>query len=142
MDVLTPDDYYIEVWLKVNPVTPVTDDQSVTLTVDNDSLEEHQSIFPSTGLIGFTIDDNIDSETGEVIPVITFDQFEDQFDDMMAQMWQFTAGNAVESVAVDSSVSLNTLNTLITFRPLNSLNTLIAFGSLNSLNTLNTLRSS
>ena len=93
MDVLTPDDYYIEVWLKVNPVTPVTDDQSVTLTVDNDSLEEHQSIFPSTGLIGFTIDDNIDSETGEVIPVITFDQFEDQFDDMMVQMQ-----NAVSNV--------------------------------------------
>ena len=59
---------YIEVWLKVNPVTPTTDDKSVTLTVDNNSLEERQSIFPSTGLIGFTIDENIDSDTGEVIP--------------------------------------------------------------------------
>lgn len=86
MSVLVPDDYYIEVWLKVNPVTPVTDDQSVTLTVDNDSLEERQSIFPSSGLIGFTIDENINSDTGEVIPVITFDQFQDKFNDMMAQM--------------------------------------------------------
>ena len=105
MDVLTPDDYYIEVWLKVNPVTPVTDDQSVTLTVDNDSLEEHQSIFPSTGLIGFTIDDNIDSETGEVIPVITFDQFEDQFDDMMAQM-QDTVSNVKKGDKGDTGTGL------------------------------------
>ena len=105
MDVLTPDDYYIEVWLKVNPVTPVTDDKSVTLTVDNDSLEEHQSIFPSTGLIGFTIDDNIDSETGEVIPVITFDQFEDQFDDMMAQM-QDTVSNVKKGDKGDTGTGL------------------------------------
>ena len=105
MSVLTPDDYHIEVWLKVNPVTPVTDDQSVTLTVENNSLEEHQSIFPSTGLIGFTIDENIDGETGEVIPVITFDQFKDQFDDMMAQM-QNTVSNVKKGDKGDTGTGL------------------------------------
>ena len=63
------------------------------------------AIFPSTGLIGFTIDDNIDSETGEVIPVITFDQFEDQFNDMMAQM-QDTVSNVKKGDKGDTGTGL------------------------------------
>ncbi|WP_261907076.1 collagen-like triple helix repeat-containing protein [Lentilactobacillus kefiri] len=66
MNTLVPDDYDIEVWVTMKDGT--------------------QAIFPSDGTLGFSIEENLMSDTGEVIPVITFDQFEDQFDDMMAQM--------------------------------------------------------
>ena len=79
MNTLVPDDYDIEVWVTMNDGT--------------------QAIFPSDGTLGFSIEDNLMSDTGEVIPVITFDQFEDQFDDMMAQM-QNTVSNAKKYVTV------------------------------------------
>lgn len=66
MNTLVPDDYDIEVWVTMKDGT--------------------QAIFPSDGTLGFSIEENLMSDTGEVIPVITFDQFNDQFDDMMAQM--------------------------------------------------------
>ncbi|MDS1015188.1 hypothetical protein [Lentilactobacillus buchneri] len=72
MNTLVPDDYDIEVWVTMNDGT--------------------QAIFPSDGTLGFSIEENLMSDTGEVIPVITFDQFEDQFNDMMTQM-QNTVSN-------------------------------------------------
>ncbi|MDH5107749.1 hypothetical protein [Lentilactobacillus kefiri] len=66
MNTLVPDDYDIEVWVTMKDGT--------------------QAIFPSDGTLGFSIEENLMSDTGEVIPVITFDQFNDQFNDMMEQM--------------------------------------------------------
>lgn len=85
MNTLVPDDYDIEVWVTMNDGT--------------------QAIFPSDGTLGFSIEGNLMSDTGEVIPVITFDQFEDQFDDMMAQM-QNTVSNVKKGDKGDTGAGL------------------------------------
>ena len=85
MNTLVPDDYDIEVWVTMNDGT--------------------QAIFPSDGTLGFSIEENLMSDTGEVIPVITFDQFNDQFDDMMAQM-QNTVSNVKKGDKGDTGSGL------------------------------------
>ncbi|GAF37830.1 hypothetical protein [Lentilactobacillus farraginis] len=73
MNTLVPDDYDIEVWVTMNDGT--------------------QAIFPSDGTLGFSIEENLMSDTGEVIPVITLNDFKQQFDDLSSQM-----ENAVHNV--------------------------------------------
>lgn len=73
MNTLVPDDYDIEVWVTMNDGT--------------------QAIFPSDGTLGFSIEDNLMSDTGEVIPTITLNDFQQQFDDLSNQM-----ENAVQNV--------------------------------------------
>ncbi|WP_225367476.1 phage baseplate upper protein [Lentilactobacillus parakefiri] len=73
MNTLVPDDYDIEVWVTMNDGT--------------------QAIFPSDGTLGFSIEDNLMSDTGEVIPTITLNDFQQQFDDLSSQM-----ENAVHNV--------------------------------------------
>ncbi|WP_249778420.1 phage baseplate upper protein [Lentilactobacillus dabitei] len=85
MNTLVPDDYDIEVWVTMKDGT--------------------QAIFPSDGTLGFSIEENLMSDTGEVIPVITFDQFEDQFNDMMTQM-QNTVSNVKKGDKGDTGTGL------------------------------------
>ncbi|MDM7515908.1 hypothetical protein QUF07_04200 [Lentilactobacillus sp. TOM.63] len=85
MNTLVSDDYDIEVWVTMNDGT--------------------QAIFPSDGTLGFSIEENLMSDTGEVIPVITFDQFKDQFDDMMTQM-QNTVSNVKKGDKGDTGTGL------------------------------------
>ncbi|WP_225423929.1 phage baseplate upper protein [Lentilactobacillus buchneri] len=73
MNTLVPDDYDIEVWVTMNDGT--------------------QAIFPSDGTLGFSIEENLMSDTGEVIPTITLNDFQQQFDDLSSQM-----ENAVHNV--------------------------------------------
>ena len=73
MNTLVPDDYDIEVWVTMNDGT--------------------QAIFPSDGTLGFSIEENLMSDTGEVIPTITLNDFKQQFNDLSSQM-----ENAVHNV--------------------------------------------
>lgn len=73
MNTLVPDDYDIEVWVTMNDGT--------------------QAIFPSDGTLGFSIEENLMSDTGEVIPTISLNDFQQQFDDLSSQM-----ANAVQNV--------------------------------------------
>lgn len=73
MNTLVPDDYDIEVWVTMSDGT--------------------QAIFPSDGTLGFSIEENLMSDTGEVIPTITLNDFQQQFDDLSSQM-----ANAVQNV--------------------------------------------
>ncbi|KRM46603.1 hypothetical protein FC51_GL001871 [Lentilactobacillus parabuchneri DSM 5707 = NBRC 107865] len=73
MNTLVPNDYDIEVWVTMNDGT--------------------QAIFPSDGTLGFSIEENLMSDTGEVIPTITLNDFQQQFDDLSSQM-----ENAVHNV--------------------------------------------
>ncbi|MFK8797348.1 hypothetical protein ABMS01_06730 [Lentilactobacillus parabuchneri] len=73
MNTLVPDDYDIEVWVTMNDGT--------------------QAIFPSDGTLGFSIEENLMSDTGEVISTITLNDFQQQFDDLSSQM-----ENAVQNV--------------------------------------------
>ncbi|WP_416374404.1 pyocin knob domain-containing protein [Lentilactobacillus parabuchneri] len=66
MNTLVPDDYDIEVWVTMNDGT--------------------QAIFPSDGTLGFSIEENLMSDTGEVIPTITLNDFQQQFNDLSSQM--------------------------------------------------------
>ncbi|OBU98041.1 hypothetical protein A7B51_01360 [Lentilactobacillus parabuchneri] len=73
MNTLVPDDYDIEVWVTMNDGT--------------------QAIFPSDGTLGFSIEENLMSDTGEVIPTITLNDFQQQFNDLSNQI-----ENAVHNV--------------------------------------------
>ncbi|MBW0222342.1 hypothetical protein KVB92_03840 [Lentilactobacillus parabuchneri] len=73
MNTLVPDDYDIEVWVTMKDGT--------------------QAIFPSDGTLGFSIEENLMSDTGEVIPTITLNDFQQQFDNLSSQM-----ENAVHNV--------------------------------------------
>ncbi|WP_260162235.1 phage baseplate upper protein [Lentilactobacillus buchneri] len=73
MNTLVPDDYDIEVWVTMNDGT--------------------QAIFPSDGTLGFSIEENLMSDTGEVIPTITLNDFQQKFDYLSSQM-----ENAVHNV--------------------------------------------
>ncbi len=42
------------------------------------------SIFPSNGSTGFVINNNIESSTGEIISTVTFDEFVDKFNKVVA----------------------------------------------------------
>ena len=66
MNTLVPDDYDIEVWVTMNDGT--------------------QAIFPSDGTLGFSIEDNLMSDTGEVIPTITLNDFQQQFDQLKTDL--------------------------------------------------------
>ncbi|ORN06583.1 hypothetical protein [Lentilactobacillus parabuchneri] len=66
MNTLVPDDYDIEVWVTMNDGT--------------------QAIFPSDGTLGFSIEENLMSDTGEVIPTITLNDFQQQFDQLKTDL--------------------------------------------------------
>ena len=90
MNALVPDDYTIEVWVTLSSlITPgsqegLTDDGSTTNTTT--STTTYNAIFPSDDPQGFTITENVMSDSGDVIPVMSLDEFQQEFDQLKTDL--------------------------------------------------------
>lgn len=79
MNILTPDDYKIEVWVVIKAVSVTTTSRTATLSVIDGQLEPHTAIFPSDGVLGFSIDENLMNQDGDTIAVISMNEYEERF---------------------------------------------------------------
>ncbi|WP_367377315.1 hypothetical protein [Levilactobacillus cerevisiae] len=90
MNALVPDDYTIEVWVTLSSlITPgsqegLTDDGSTTSTTTGTTT--YNAIFPSDDPQGFTITENVMSDSGDVIPVMSLDEFQQDFDQLKTDL--------------------------------------------------------
>ena len=90
MNALVPDDYTIEVWVTLSSlITPgsqegLTDTGSTTNTTT--STTTYNAIFPSDDPQGFTITENVMSDSGDVIPVMSLDDFQQEFDQLKTDL--------------------------------------------------------
>lgn len=90
MNALVPDDYTIEVWVTLSSlITPgsqegLTDDGTTTSTTTNTTT--YNAIFPSDDPQGFTITENVMSDSGDVIPVMSLDDFQQEFDQLKTDL--------------------------------------------------------
>lgn len=90
MNALVPDDYTIEVWVTLSSlITPgsqegLTDDGSTTPTTTGTTT--YNAIFPSDDPQGFTITENVMSDSGDVIPVMSLDDFQQEFDQLKTDL--------------------------------------------------------
>lgn len=84
---LTPDDYRIEVWCVIKPVSVKTTSRTATLSIIDNQLESHTAIFPSEqDSLGFTIKENLMSNDGEVVAMVTLTEFENRFDQLKTDL--------------------------------------------------------
>lgn len=92
MNRLVPDDYNVEMWAEVNPVTIAPDTNFVNVSVSNANLVDEQAIFPSDGNLVITVDDNIKASPFDSINAYAID-------DIMASIDNKFAGlkNEIES---------------------------------------------
>lgn len=79
MAILTPDDYKIEVWTIIKPISVTTTSRTATLSIIDGQIEPHTAIFPSDGVLGFTIKENLMNQDGDTIAVISLDEYEQRF---------------------------------------------------------------
>ncbi|MGX6429589.1 hypothetical protein [Levilactobacillus yonginensis] len=101
MNALVPDDYTIEVWVTLSSlITPgsqegLTDDGSTTDTTTSSTntttptttdTTTYNAIFPSDDPQGFTITENVMSDSGDVIPVMSLDDFQQEFDQLKTDL--------------------------------------------------------
>lgn len=101
MNALVPDDYTIEVWVTLSSlITPgsqegLTDDGSTTNTTTSSTnttnptttdTTTYNAIFPSDDPQGFTITENVMSDSGDVIPVMSLDDFQQEFDQLKTDL--------------------------------------------------------
>lgn len=93
MNTLVPDDYTIEVWVTLSSlITPgsqegLTDDGSTTNTsTSTTDTTTYNAIFPSDDPQGFTITENVMSDSGDVIPVMSLDEFQQEFDQLKTDL--------------------------------------------------------
>ena len=93
MNALVPDDYTIEVWVTLSSlITPgsqegLTDDGSTTdTTTSTTDTITYNAIFPSDDPQGFTITENVMSDSGDVIPVMSLDAFQQEFDQLKTDL--------------------------------------------------------
>lgn len=93
MNALVPDDYTIEVWVTLSSlITPgsqegLTDDGSTTSTTTSSTdTTTYNAIFPSDDPQGFTITENVMSDSGDVIPVMSLDEFQQDFDQLKTDL--------------------------------------------------------
>lgn len=90
MNALVPDDYTIEVWVTLSSlITPgsqegLTDDGTTASTTTGTTT--YTAIFPSDDPQGFTITDNVMSDSGDVIPVMSLDEFQQEFDQLKTDL--------------------------------------------------------
>ena len=90
MKALVPDDYTIEVWVTLSSlITPgsqegLTDNGSTTTTTPTTTT--YNAIFPSDDPQGFTITDNVMSDSGDVIPVMSLDEFQQEFNQLKTDL--------------------------------------------------------
>lgn len=89
MNALVPDDYTIEVWVTLSSlITPgsqegLTDGATTSTTTDTTT---YNAIFPSDDPQGFTITENVMSDSGDVIPVMSLDDFQQEFDQLKTDL--------------------------------------------------------
>ena len=89
MNALVPDDYTIEVWVTLSSlITPgsqegLTDGATTDTTTDTTT---YNAIFPSDDPQGFTITENVMSDSGDVIPVMSLDDFQQEFDQLKTDL--------------------------------------------------------
>lgn len=86
MATLTPDDYQIEVWTMIKPVAVKTTSRTATLSIIDNQLEPHTAIFPSDGVLSFTVKTNLMSEEGQAIAMITLNDFESRFNQLQEDL--------------------------------------------------------
>lgn len=96
MNALVPDDYTIEVWVTLSSlITPgsqegLTDTSNDGSTTDNTTsttdTTTYNAIFPSDDPQGFTITENVMSDSGDVIPVMSLDEFKQEFDQLKTDL--------------------------------------------------------
>ncbi|WP_369957321.1 hypothetical protein [Levilactobacillus brevis] len=97
MNALVPDDYTIEVWVTLSSlITPgsqegLTDNSTDstttgTTTSTTTNTTTYNAIFPSDDPQGFTITDNVMSDSGDVIPVMSLDDFQNEFDQLKTDL--------------------------------------------------------
>lgn len=90
MNALVPDDYTIEVWVTLSSlITPgsqegLTDDGTTSVTTTDTTT--YNAIFPSDDPQGFTITENVMSDSGDVIPVMSLDDFQQEFDQLKTDL--------------------------------------------------------
>lgn len=90
MNALVPDDYTIEVWVTLSSlITPgsqegLTDTGATTTTATPTTT--YNAIFPSDDPQGFTITENVMSDSGDVIPVMSLDEFQQEFDQLKTDL--------------------------------------------------------
>lgn len=92
MNALVPDDYTIEVWVTLSSlITPgsqegLTDGATTSTTTSSTDTTTYNAIFPSDDPQGFTITENVMSDSGDVIPVMSLDDFEQEFDQLKTDL--------------------------------------------------------
>lgn len=93
MNALVPDDYTIEVWVTLSSlITPgsqegLTDDGATSATTTSATgTTTYNAIFPSDDPQGFTITENVMSDSGDVIPVMSLDDFQQEFDQLKTDL--------------------------------------------------------
>jgi len=92
MNALVPDDYTIEVWVTLSSlITPgsqegLTDGATTDTTTSSTGTTTYNAIFPSDDPQGFTITENVMSDSGDVIPVMSLDDFQQEFDQLKTDL--------------------------------------------------------
>ncbi|AJA81590.1 collagen-like protein [Levilactobacillus brevis] len=92
MNALVPDDYTIEVWVTLSSlITPgsqegLTDGATTSTTTSSTDTTTYNAIFPSDDPQGFTITENVMSDSGDVIPVMSLDDFQQEFDQLKTDL--------------------------------------------------------
>ncbi|WP_334468955.1 hypothetical protein [Levilactobacillus sp. HBUAS67488] len=86
MAILTPDDYKIEVWASIKPISIATTSRTATLSIIDGQIEPHTAIFPSDGVLGFTIKENLMNQDGDTIAVISLDEYEQRFSQLESSL--------------------------------------------------------
>lgn len=92
MNALVPDDYTIEVWVTLSSlITPgsqegLTDGATTDTTTSSTDTTTYNAIFPSDDPQGFTITENVMSDSGDVIPVMSLDDFQQEFDQLKTDL--------------------------------------------------------
>ncbi|XHH97500.1 hypothetical protein ACEPPO_00915 (plasmid) [Limosilactobacillus fermentum] len=96
MNTLVPDDYTIEVWVTLSSLitpgsqeglTDTSNDGSTTNTsTSTTDTTTYNAIFPSDDPQGFTITENVMSDSGDVIPVMSMDEFKQEFDQLKTDL--------------------------------------------------------
>lgn len=99
MNKLVPDDYNIEMWAEVNPLSINADTNSVNVTVNNNSLVDEQAIFPSEGNLVITVDDNINAAPFNSINAYPIDDIMQAINDKIANMKTQIEGDLQNDVA-------------------------------------------
>ena len=92
MNALVPDDYTIEVWVTLSSlITPgsqegLTDGATSDTTTSSTATTTYNAIFPSDDPQGFTITENVMSDSGDVIPVMSLDEFQQDFNQLKTDL--------------------------------------------------------